>query len=56
MEREKDLADLRSDAREALSPCDLHEVPLDGDRGRRALCFCRLDTDDLGRDLRLDLC
>jgi hypothetical protein len=56
MDREKELADLGADQeREALRLRDLHEVPLNRDRGPRALHVSDLNGDDLGRKLRLHL-
>ena len=54
---EGELAKLRAEQqRDALRLGDLHEVPLDGDRGLRPLDLRDLNADDLRRHLRLRLC
>lgn len=52
---EGELAKLRAHERDALRLGDLHQMPLDGDRGLRALDLGDLDADDLRLDLWLRL-
>ena len=53
---EGELAKLRAEQRDALRLCDLHQVPLDGDRGLRTLDPRDLNADDLRPHLRIRLC
>ena len=54
---EGELAKLRVEQqRDALRLSDLHQVPLDGDRGSCSLHLRDLNADDLRRHLRLRLC